>query len=66
MELEARISDYLNSLKMPTSGMTLQDYCEMFKDDVLVRYLDDRGLDINTWMLDHKNRRTGYGSQETR
>jgi len=66
MELESRISDYLNSLRMPAGGMSLQDYCETFKDEVLVRYLDDRGLDINTWMIDHKNRRTGYGSQETK
>ena len=66
MELEERISDYLNSLRMPIEGMSLPDYCEAFKDEVLVRYLDDRGLDINTWMLDHKNRRTGYGSQHTK
>lgn len=66
MELEARISDYLNSLRMPEGGITLPDYCEIFKDDVLLRYLDDRGLDINTWMRDHHSRRTGYGSQETK
>ncbi|RPD94731.1 hypothetical protein EGN69_00330 [Pseudomonas monteilii] len=66
MELEARISDYLNGLRMPVGGMSIQDYCDTFKDEVLVRYLDDRGLDINAWMLDHKNRRTGYGTQATR
>lgn len=46
--------------------MSLQDYFETFKDEVLARYLDDRGLDINTWMLDHNNRRTGYGRQDTK
>lgn len=66
MELEARISDYLNSLRMPKVGMTPQDYCQEFSDEVLARYLDDRGLDINTWLVDHKDRKTGYGSQETR
>lgn len=66
MELEAKISDYLNSLRMPRSGMSLHDYCEEFKDEVLARYLDDRGLDINTWLIDHKHRKTGYGSSATR
>lgn len=66
MELEAKISDYLNSLRMPKGGMTPQAYCEEFGDEVLTRYLDDRGLDINTWLIDHKERRTGYGSQATR
>lgn len=66
MQLEAKISDYLNSLRMPKRGMTLQDYCQEFKDEVLARYLDDRGLDINTWLIDHKDRKTGYGTQETR
>lgn len=66
IELEAKISDYLNSLRMPKGGMTLLDYCQEFSDDVLARYLDDRGLDINTWLIDHKNRKTGYGTQKTR
>ncbi|WP_410951737.1 hypothetical protein [Pseudomonas sp. S1(2024)] len=66
MELEAKISDFLNSLRMPKDGMSLQEYCQLFNDEVLERYLDDRGLDINTWLIDHKNRKTGYGTQETR
>ncbi|MBO0408870.1 hypothetical protein [Aeromonas hydrophila] len=66
MDLEAKISDYLNSLKMPKEGMSPQEYCQEFNDIVLARYLDDRGLDINTWLIDHKDRKTGYGTQETR
>lgn len=66
MDLEAKISDYLNSLRMPKDGMSSQEYCQEFKDEVLARYLDDRGLDINSWLIDHKDRKTGYGNQETR
>ncbi|MGY0522728.1 hypothetical protein ACW0JY_37260, partial [Pseudomonas aeruginosa] len=46
--------------------MSPQEYCQEFKDEVLARYLDDRGLDINSWLIDHKDRKTGYGNQETR
>lgn len=66
MEVEARISDYLNSLTMPGVGMSIHDYCAMFNDHVLERYTDDRGLDLNHWLIDHANRRTGYGSRLTR
>ena len=66
MEVEAKISDYLNSIKMPTKGMSLIRYCNLFSDHVLDRYVDERGLDLNRWLLDHANRKTGYGTQTTR
>lgn len=66
MEVEAKISDYLNSIKMPTRGMSLIRYCTLFNDHVLDRYVDDRGLDLNHWLTDHANRKTGYGSPTTR
>lgn len=66
MEVEAKISDYLNSLKMPIKGMNIISYCTIFDDPVLSRYIDDRGLDLNHWLIDHANRKTGYGTQTTR
>ena len=66
MEVEAKISDYLNSLKMPSKGMSIIRYCDIFDDPVLDRYIDDRGLDLNHWLIDHANRKTGYGSSTTR
>ncbi|CDG52409.1 conserved hypothetical protein [Halomonas sp. A3H3] len=66
MEVETKISDYLNSLKMPTKGMSIHRYCNVFDDQVLDRYIDDRGLDLNRWLIDHANRKTGYGTPATR
>lgn len=66
MEVESKISDYLNSIKMPTKGMSLIRYCNLFNDHVLDRYIDDRGLDLNHWLLDHANRKTGFGARTTR
>ena len=66
MELEAKISDYLNTMSVPKAGLSLADYCHSFSDTVLERYVDDRGLDINRWLIDHSLRKTGYGSQLTR
>lgn len=66
MELEAKISDYLNGMKIPTGGLTLGEFCQAFSDTVLERYIDERGLDINRWLVDHAQRKTGYGSQMTR
>lgn len=66
MEVEAKISDYLNSVKMPTRGMSMIRYCTVFDDHVLDRYIDERGLDLNQWLLDHANRKTGYGAATTR
>lgn len=66
MEVEAKISDYLNSLKMPAKGMSIIRYCTLFDDPVLDRYVDERGLDLNRWLIDHANRKTGYGTQTTR
>lgn len=66
MEMEAKISDFLGQLRINQSGISLHEYCKIFRDDVLERYVDDRGLDINVWLLDHSDRKTGYGSQLTR
>jgi hypothetical protein len=66
MEVEAKISDYLNSVKMPPKGMSLIRYCTLFDDFVLNKYIDERGLDLNRWLIDHANRKTGYGSPMTR
>lgn len=66
MEVEAKISDYLNSVKMPSKGMSLIRYCALFDDHVLNKYIDQRGLDLSRWLIDHANRKTGYGSPTTR
>lgn len=66
MEVEAKISDYLSTLKMPSKGMSISRYCTIFNDQVLHRYIDERGLDLNLWLIDHANRKTGYGTQATR
>lgn len=66
MDVEAKISDYLNSVKVPSRGMSLIRYCELFDDHVLDKYIDERGLDLNRWLVDHANRKTGYGSPTTR
>lgn len=66
MELEAKISDFLNGMKIPTGGLTLAEFCQTFSDTVLERYIDERGLDINRWLVDHAHRKTGYGSSMTR
>lgn len=66
MGVEAKISDYLNSVKMPSKGMSLIRYCTLFDDHVLDKYVDERGLDLNRWLIDHANRKTGYGSPATR
>lgn len=66
MEVEAKISDYLNSLPSPKKSVSILGYCKMFDDHVLDRYIDDRGLDLNHWLIDHANRKTGYGTQTTR
>ncbi|AXH60220.1 hypothetical protein [Pseudomonas amygdali] len=66
MEVEAKISDYLNGLPRPKKGMSILGFTKIFNDYVLDRYIDDRGLDLNRWLLDHANRKTGYGQQSTR
>lgn len=68
MEIQAKLSDYLNDLgkRMPVQGMSLERYCRVFDDPVLERYVDDRGLDLGPWLIDHANRKTGFGSTETR
>ncbi|UOS99320.1 hypothetical protein LZZ50_02785 [Xanthomonas arboricola] len=66
MEVEAKISDYLNGVKMPSKGINIARYCKLFDDHVLNKYIDERGLDLNRWLIDHSSRKTGYGSSATR
>lgn len=66
IEVEAKISDYLNSVKMPRNSISLSSYCNQFDDPVLSRYVDDRGLDLNQWLIDHADRKTGFGTTDTR
>ncbi|NHN78383.1 hypothetical protein HA520_14025 [Azotobacter chroococcum] len=66
IELESRISDYLSEMKLPTGGMSLSEFCRVFDDTVLLRYVDERGLDSNRWLRDHHHRKTGYNDSQTR
>lgn len=66
MELESRVSDYLSGMKLPTGGMSLSEFCRVFDDTVLYRYVDERGLDSNRWLIDHYQRKTGYNDPQTR
>lgn len=66
MELESRISDYLSGIKLSTGGLSLTEFCRVFYDIVLNRYVDGDDLDINRWLMDHHLRKTGYDNQNTR
>ncbi|MBC3227476.1 hypothetical protein [Serratia fonticola] len=66
IDLESRISDYLSVMSLPTSGMTLSEFCNYFEDRVLYRYIDERGFDINRWLIEHNQRKTGYDDPQTR
>ncbi|GLO11331.1 hypothetical protein PPUJ20005_53020 [Pseudomonas putida] len=65
-KLESKISDYLNSLQMPSGGLSLEEYCHLFDDKVLLRYASNNLFDLNSWLLDRAERKTGYGNPQTR
>lgn len=64
-KLESKISDYLNSLEIPNGGLSLEEYCNLVDDTVLLRYVSNSTFDFNLWLIDRANRKTGYGTQQT-
>jgi hypothetical protein len=65
-KLESKISDYLNSLQMPQGGLSLEEYCHVVDDQVLLRYTSNSSFDLNTWLQDRAEKKTGYGNPQTR
>lgn len=65
-KLESKISDYLNSLQMPSGGLSLEEYCHIVDDKILLRYASNNSFDLNSWLLDRAEKKTGYGSPQTR
>jgi hypothetical protein len=64
-KLESKISDFLNSLEIPNGGLSLEEYCHVVDDTVLLRYVSNNTFDINSWLIDRANKKTGYGTQQT-
>jgi len=63
--LESRIADYLSSLALPDGGASMGDFCDIFNDDVLRRYIKDGIFDFSAWYSDRRLKKTGYGTPET-
>ena len=65
-ELEAKIADYLGKLKVSDEGISIEKFCELFGDEVLARYVSEKGFDLSAWLLDRDRKKTGSGNQNTR
>ncbi len=65
-ELEAKIADYLGELKISDNGISIEQFCKLFGDEVLVRYASGNRFDLSAWLLDRDIKKTGYGNSNTR
>jgi hypothetical protein len=65
IEMEAKISDYLNELSIPEHGVSFTAYCELVNDEVLVRHIQRGTLDFNAWLNARRENKTGYGTPLT-
>lgn len=65
-ELESHIADFLGSNYIHESGSDAETYCQLAKDDVLQRFAKGYQIDYSEWMLAREERKTGYGSPDTR
>ena len=65
IEMEAKISDYLNGLSIPEHGVSFTAYCELVNDEVLVRHIQRGTLDFNAWLNARRENKTGYGTPLT-
>jgi len=65
IEMEAKISDYLNELSIPEHGVSFSTYCELVNDQVLSRHIQRGSLDFNSWLNARRESKTGYGTPQT-
>ena len=66
-DLEAQISDFLNSLKPnPDYGLSFKSLLEYFYDDVLIKYLDNNKFNFSLWISNRDKKLTGYGNKLTK
>lgn len=65
IEMEAKISDFLNAQVIPDIGVSFETYCALVNDDVLTRYIQRGRLDFNSWLNARSEKKTGYGTSQT-
>lgn len=65
IDMEAKISDYLNELHIPEHGVSFATYCELVNDEVLARHILRGTLDFNAWLNARRENKTGYGTRLT-
>ncbi|WP_411705097.1 hypothetical protein [Edaphovirga cremea] len=65
IEMEAKISDFLNAQLIPDEGVSFEAYCSLVNDEVLLRYVQRGRFDFNAWLNARREKKTGYGTPET-
>lgn len=65
VEMEAKISDFLNQQGCPDNGLSFEKYCERVDDQVLVRHMQRGNFDFNSWLNARRESKTGYGTPQT-
>lgn len=64
--LLGHINTILNQQSMQCDTLSIQNFCSHVQDDILVRYEGDEGVfNIEKYLRDRDNRKTGYGSSKT-
>lgn len=66
IEMEAKISDYLNEQSIPEHGVSFSTYCELVNDEVLARHIHRGTFDFNAWLNARRENKTGYGTPLTK
>lgn len=65
VEMESKISDFLNQQGCPESGLSFEQYCEKVDDQVLVQHIKRGNFDFNSWLNARRESKTGYGTPQT-
>lgn len=65
IEMEAKISDFLNAQVIPDNGVSFDTYCALVNDEVLARHIQRGSFDFNSWLNARQEKKTGYGTPQT-
>ncbi|EME8858896.1 hypothetical protein [Enterobacter mori] len=65
-KLEAHIADFLGSNYIEEKGTDAETYCQIADDHVLKPFVNGYRIDYSNWMHARDERKTGYGSPDTR
>ncbi|MFV8384821.1 hypothetical protein ACNO5E_12065 [Vibrio parahaemolyticus] len=65
-ELETHIANFLGEQELTEIGINCECYCDLVNDPVLKRFANGYKFDYSAWLEAREQRKTGYGSQQTR